>query len=101
MVAVPFVLMDPAVAVKLADVCPAGMFTADGTVTLALLLERDMLTSADGAAVIVTVQVEVPGAFTVAGEQMRLLACTACTRLNGAVTFAPLHAAVTVASAFA
>jgi hypothetical protein len=40
---------------------------------LALLLESVTLTALEAAAVKVAVQVEVPGAFTVAGEQVKLL----------------------------
>jgi hypothetical protein len=47
--------------------------TLPGTVTLALLLASVTLVALEAAAVKVAVQVEVPGAFTVAGEQLKLL----------------------------
>jgi len=49
------------------------MLRLPGTVTLALLLDNVTLRGLKAAAVRVTVQSEVPGAFTVAGEQVRLL----------------------------
>ena len=53
-------------------VVPAATATVAGTVMLVLLLERVILTPPLGAtAVNVTVQVDVPGALTVAGEQLR------------------------------
>jgi hypothetical protein len=62
-----------AVAVNVALLSPAPIFTLPGTVTLVLLLNSATLTALETAAVRVTVQVEVPGAFTVAGEQVKLL----------------------------
>jgi len=61
------------VAVNVALVSPAAIFILPGTVTLALVLDSVTLEVPEAAAVRVTVQVEVPGAFTVAGEQVRLL----------------------------
>ena len=61
------------VAVNVALLSPAVILTLPGTVTLALVLDSVTLEVLDAAAVRVTVQVEVPGAFTVAGEQVRLL----------------------------
>ena len=52
---------------------PVPMLTLPGTVMLALLLDNVTLRGLKVAAVRVTVQSEVPGAFTVAGEQVRLL----------------------------
>ena len=49
------------------------MLTLAGTVMLALLLESATLVALEAAAVKVAVQVEVPGAFTLAGEQLKLL----------------------------
>ena len=60
---------------------PAPMLTLEGTVMLALLLDSVTLAALTAAAVKVAVQVEVPGAFTVAGEQLKLLSCAAGTRL--------------------
>jgi hypothetical protein len=57
-------------------VSPAPTPTLPGTVMLALLLDKVTVAPAPGAgAVSVTVQLEVPGAFTVAGEQLKLLGC--------------------------
>jgi hypothetical protein len=73
----------PAVAPKVVLLCPAGMLALPGTVTLALLLERATVAPPEGvAAVRVTVQVAVPGAFTVAGEQLRLLSSAPAARLS-------------------
>ena len=48
--------------------------TLPGTVILALLLDRATTEPPEGAtAVSVTVQLEVPGAFTAAGEQLKEL----------------------------
>jgi hypothetical protein len=45
---------------------------------LALLLDKIRMTPPAGAAAVsVTVQLEVPGAFTVAGEQLKLPGCVA------------------------
>ena len=60
-------------AVNVALLSPAVILTLPGTVTLVLVLDSVTLEVLDAAAVRVTVQVEVPGAFTVAGEQVRLL----------------------------
>jgi len=69
------------VAVKVALLRPAPILTLEGTVTLALLLDSVALAALTVAAVNVTVQVEVPGAFTVPGEQFKLLICAAAARL--------------------
>jgi hypothetical protein len=61
------------VAVKLALLSPEPMLTLAGTVTLALLLESATLVALEAAAVKVAVQLDVPGAFTLAGEQLKLL----------------------------
>jgi hypothetical protein len=61
------------VAVNVALLSPLPMLTLPGTVILALLLASVTLVALDAAAVKVAVQVEVPGAFTVAGEQLKLL----------------------------
>ena len=60
-------------AVNDALLSPEPILTLAGTVTLVLLLDRATLVELAAAAVKVAVQVEVPGAFTVAGEQVRLL----------------------------
>jgi len=61
------------VAVNVALLSPAPILTLPGTVTLALLLESVTLAALEAAAVKVAVQVEVQGAFTVAGEHVKLL----------------------------
>ena len=61
------------VAVNVALLSPAPILTLPGTDTLVLLLSSVTLEVLDAAVVRVTVQVEVPGAFTVAGEQVKLL----------------------------
>jgi hypothetical protein len=61
------------VAVKVALLSPEPILTLLGTVTLALLLDSATLVALEAAAVKAAVQVEVPGAFTLAGEQIRLL----------------------------
>jgi len=60
-------------AVKVALLNPAPILTLPGTVTFALLLSRVTLAALEAAAVRVAVHEEVPGAFTVAGEQVKLL----------------------------
>jgi hypothetical protein len=52
---------------------PEPILRLPGTVTLTLLLASVTLMALEAAAVSVAVQVEVPGAFTVAGEQLKLL----------------------------
>jgi len=61
------------VAVKVALVSPLPMLRLPGTVMLALLLASVTLVALEAAAVNAAVQVEVPGAFTLAGEQLKLL----------------------------
>ena len=60
-------------AVNVALLSPEPTLILAGTVTLALLLDNATLAELEAAAVKVAVQVEVPGAFTVAGEQLKLL----------------------------
>ena len=60
-------------AVNVALLSPLPMVTLPGTVTLALLLASVTLVALEVAAVKVAAQVDVPGAFTVAGEQVKLL----------------------------
>ena len=54
---------------------PAPTATLPGTVMLALLLESVTVAPDGTAAVSVTVQLDVPGAFTAAGEQLKLEGC--------------------------
>jgi len=61
------------VAVKVALLSPEPILTLPGTVTLALLLVSVTLVALEAAVVNVAVQVEVPGAFTVVDEQLKLL----------------------------
>ncbi len=82
---------------KVALFSPAPMFKVAGTVTLVLLLANAMLAAPEAAAVSVTVQSEVPGAFTAAGEQVKLLSCAAIVSLMVAGRLWPLNVAVTMA----
>jgi hypothetical protein len=59
--------------VKVALLSPEPILTLPGTVTLALLLVSVTLVALEAAVVNVAVQVEVPGAFTVVDEQLKLL----------------------------
>ena len=85
------------VAVNVALLSPEPILTLPGTVTLALLLESVTFTALEAAAVKVAVQVEVPGAFTVAGEQVKLLNTEAAARLMVACWLWPFRVAVTLA----
>jgi hypothetical protein len=72
--AVWFELMGDTVAVKPAVVAPAATVTFAGTVAFALLLDSVTTWPPPGAALLsVTVQAEVPGAFTLTGEQATAL----------------------------
>ena len=63
-----------------------------------MLLDRATLApDADAAAVRVTVQVEVPGALTVAGEQLSEDGTVGAVRLSVVVWLCPLKVAVMVA----
>ena len=64
------------VAVKFALLCPAETVTLEGTLTLVLLLESPTATAAGAVPVSVTVQDELPGAFTLDGEQASELNAT-------------------------
>jgi hypothetical protein len=64
------------VAVKFAVLCPAETVTLEGTLTLALLLERPTATLVSAVPVSVTVQDELAGAFTLDGEQASELNAT-------------------------
>jgi hypothetical protein len=85
------------VAVKVAVVAPEATVTFAGTVRLALPLESVTVKAPEAALLSVTVHVEEPGAFTLAGEQDKLLTTVAETRFTVAVRFTPLSVAVTVA----
>jgi hypothetical protein len=61
------------VAVNEALLSPAPTPTLPGTVMLALLLDNVTVAPPAAAPVRVTVQLDVPGAFTVPGEQLKLL----------------------------
>jgi hypothetical protein len=87
------------VAVKLALLSPAPIFALPGTVTLVLLLDRVTLTALAEAPVKVTVQEEVPGAFTIAGEQLTPPSWAAAARVIVAGWLCPFRLAVTVAVA--
>jgi len=68
-VADPLTVTAPTVAVKVAVFNPVAKDTNPGTVTFELLLESKTLAPAPGQAGTVTVQVDVPGAFTAAGRR--------------------------------
>jgi hypothetical protein len=98
-VAVWPVVTEATEAVKFTLETPAGTTLAAGIATLALLLERATATPPVGAmAVRRTVQVEVPGAFTVAGEQVIEPGCTGTgtVRPIDVDCVAPLSEALTV-----
>jgi hypothetical protein len=61
----------PAVATKVAEVCPAGMVTERGTVSPLPEERRTVAAVTDRGLVILTVQVVVPSATTVEGEQVK------------------------------
>ena len=90
-------VIDATVAVKVALLSPTPIVTVAGTVMLALLLESVTPAALTVAAVKVTVQLEVPGAFTVPGEQLKLLICAAAARLMVEGWLWPFKVAVTVA----
>jgi hypothetical protein len=85
------------VAVKAALLSPEPILTLPGTVTFALLLSSVTLAAPGVAAVRVIVQSVVPGAFTIAGMQVRLLICPAAAKLIIVCWLWPLKAAVTMA----
>jgi hypothetical protein len=85
------------VAVNVPLLSPAPILTLPGTVMLTLLLASATMAALETAAVMVTVQVEVPGAFTVAGEQVKLLIWTAAARLIVACLLWLLRVAATTA----
>jgi hypothetical protein len=85
------------VAVKEALVSPVPTMTLLGTVMLALLENKATTEPPAGAAEVnETVQVDVPGAFTVAGEQPRLLGCEVTVKVMAADWFTPLSEPLTV-----
>ena len=94
-VADPLAVAGPTVAVKVALFAPGLNPTKPGTVTIGLLLESRTLAPAPGQAGTVTVQVEVPGAFTVVGEHVKPVTCVASTRLIEVETVARFHVPVT------
>jgi hypothetical protein len=77
---------------------PAGTVTLPGTVTLELLSDSVTANPPLGAALLrATVQVEVPGAFTLAGVQDKPLGVVAAFRFTDAVLLCPFQLAVRVA----
>ena len=76
----------------------AAMLTLPGTVTLALLLASATAAPLPGAGPDnVTVQLALPGAFTVPGVQLRLPGTTDTVRLTPVDWLCPFRSAVTVA----
>lgn len=85
------------VAVNPAVATPAETVTLLGTVAFALPLDSDTVSPPVGAAPLsVTVHDDVPGAFTVAGVQTKLLTVTGGFTVTPAVLFCPFQLAVTV-----
>jgi hypothetical protein len=76
---------------------PVPTVTLPGTVMLVLLLDNVTPRGLEAAPVRVTVHSEVPGAFTIAGEQVRLLGWAVAARLMTDCLLMPLRVAVTVA----
>jgi hypothetical protein len=86
--------------VKVPVVAPDATVTLAGTVAFALLLESATARPPPGAAPLnVTVQLEVPGAFTLDGEQERFVGVRAATRLTFVVAVCAFKVAVIVAVA--
>ncbi len=78
-------------------ICPETIVTLAGTVMLGLSLERATVEPLAGAALVnVTVQLEVPGAFTVPGVHVRLPGWIATVRAIVADWLIPFRDAVTV-----
>jgi hypothetical protein len=81
----------PAVAVNPADVAPDDTLTEAGTVSTALLLERDTaIPPVPAACDRVTVHADVPLALRVVGEQDTWLTTVAAVSENDAVCELPL-----------
>jgi hypothetical protein len=96
--AVWLVLTEPTLAVKEPLVWFAAIPMLPGTVTMPLPLVNPTVTPPEVAGPDnVTVQVELPGAFTVPGEQLRLLGTTVTVRLTLVNWLVPLRLAVMVA----
>jgi hypothetical protein len=73
-VAVPSIVIVPAIAVKLADIAPAATLTVAGTANDELLLEIATLAPPAGAALLnVTAQLVDPLDNTLDGEQLKLV----------------------------
>jgi len=81
-------------------VAPANTVTLPGTAAFALLLDSATASPPPGATPLrVTVQTEVPGAFTLAGLQATPLGVTAVTKLTVVFAVCAFKVAVTVAVA--
>ena len=83
-------------AVNDALLCPAPTATLAGTVILPLLLDNVTVAPDGAAAVKLTVQLDVPGAFTVAGEQLKLAGCAVTVSATVVVWLIPFRDAVIV-----
>ncbi len=85
---------------KLPVVAPAPTVTLAGTVAFPLLLDSPTVSPPPGAAPLsVTVQLDVPGAFTLDGLQDTPLGVTLATRLTCVLAVCALNVAVIVAVA--
>jgi hypothetical protein len=91
-------VMAATLAVNADEAAPAGTFTEEGTVTLALFFEIVTAKPPEGACPLsATVQLAEPGALIVPGEQVNALSCSAAMRLTSSVRLSPFQVAVTVA----
>ncbi len=88
-------MTEPTVAVKLLAVCPAATITVAGTETLVLLLEIETVVRPAAGAESTTVQLEIPGAVTVAGAHEIPLNTADAARLIEADTVPPFQLALT------
>ena len=82
-------------AVNHAELWPALIVTLAGTLTAAALDDNVTLTPADGTFAAPTTHVVVPGAFTEAGVQLRLVTVAGTVTLTGELTETPFRDAVT------
>ena len=91
-------MIEVTVAVKPAVVAPAPTVTLPGTVAFALLLDSATASPPPGAAPLsVTVQLEVPGAFTLDGVHVKLVGATEAVKLTVVFAVCAFKLAVTVA----
>jgi hypothetical protein len=98
MIAVSSAVIAATVTVNPAEVAPEATVTLPGTVAFPLLLDSATASPPPGAAPLkVTVQLEVPGAFTLDGLQDKPLGNTPAVKLTGVLTLSPFRVAVSAA----